>query len=467
MRRSWINWLNPSSDNSSLSCYAAPAPLPLGSLHNGNGPYRISINIDRTFLGTAAASVGTTPGTASQHHSSRCVVEKPVIRPPGERNATPPAEALAAERNTPVPAVSSASPPEQNRGLASSEHGRPSPSFDRSFPAKAPHSFAATDVHDIYTSAEIRADLEPYKQENIRLAHCSDTVTSIQPGIRAWNRQNILLAGPDGKVRRFPPDNGTQSRTSGGIPGLGRTLARQTHFIYDARVEHIRHTVAEYVVNPANATMTFMVEGRPSRSVLPDRAMYALPGKKWMVPQSEFRDCTFACEAMLLAEGQPADKARKIVSDTPSPDQPRDTEELCASLRERSGAQTKVIEQGRMSDKAFIKQLETSIKRYGPCIFSPQRDHAYVCDEVEGDPDAPVFTVRDPFSANCLKIDAHAFLRTTPFGGMAEKGNGEAIFLLKESSCLTTYEFSRAEERGHRGGASGTADQQSQAALEP
>jgi hypothetical protein len=54
--------------------------------------------------------------------------------------------------------------------------------------------------------------------------------------------------------------------------------------------------------------MEFKVGGQSFQSISGTKAVYPLPGGKWMVPQLEFRDCTFACEEMLLAEGKAADE---------------------------------------------------------------------------------------------------------------------------------------------------------------
>jgi hypothetical protein len=219
-------------------------------------------------------------------------------------------------------------------------------------------------------------------------------------------------------VRRFPVDNGTSYRVFGGredrFPeSIGRTFSKQTDVIYDAHRDAIHQTHAECRVNPSAATVEFKVNGQSVQSISGTHAVYPLPAGKWMVPQPEFRDCTFACEEMLLAEGKPAHQVSEQMRNFSSQGNRRTLDDQCQSLQARSGRTPKVVKGDGISSAASRKELQSSIAKYGPCILN-MNGHARILDSIEEGADGHLLTLRDPFSASFLKIKDHEAFWANP-----------------------------------------------------
>ncbi|MCA8003521.1 hypothetical protein, partial [Burkholderia metallica] len=271
-------------------------------------------------------------------------------------------------------------------------------------------SFPATSVRSVHNLDTVMDD-EPYKKPIMPLLPYSQKFLERYPACRAYGAYDVFVSGPDGKVRRFPVDGGTNYSVYGGrddrIPeSIGRTFSMQTHVIYDAHRDEIHQAIAEYWVNPSSATMEFKVNGLSVQSISSTHAIYPLPGGKWMVPQPKFRDCTFACEEMLLAEGKPAHQVSEQTRNFRSHGYRRTLDEQCQSLQARSGCTPMVVKGDGISSAASLKELQSSIAKYGPGILD-MNGHARIIDSIEEGEDGHLLTMRDPFSASFLKIKNH------------------------------------------------------------
>lgn len=259
---------------------------------------------------------------------------------------------------------------------------------------------------------------EPYALMAIPVAGRTDELQGDFPTLYAWNNGNLFFVSPDGKARRFPPDTGTAGRLNRrGIWESGRRLEQQIRYIYDAPVAKIHQTIGEYVLDPEQATASFVVNGEPVQSALSEVALFPLPENKWMIPQPNLRSCTYACEAMLLAEGKNREEAMLIRRETKMPDGRREFKEIARSLTQKTGREAApLLRRANQSDEDFILALEATLHAHGPCIFDAQGGHVRILDKIERNENGTFFTMRDPFCGSYLQIDAIAHLHTHPDG---------------------------------------------------
>lgn len=288
-------------------------------------------------------------------------------------------------------------------------------------------------------NAEIHAINNPYACPAVKVAGRPESLGDAFPTLYAWNNQHLFFVSPDGKIRRFAPDNctGTSGRLNcyDYIPS-GRALERQINYIYDAPVAQIRQTIGEYVLDPEQGTATFMVNGEPVQSVMDDVPLYALPGGKWMIPQRYLRSCTYACELMLLLEGKTREEAIGIVKQFTMHDGRRTFDELANSLTRKTGREVvRLSRESSQSDEDFILSLEAHLKAHGPCVFDAQGGHVRILDKVDRTEHGIFFTLRDPFCGSCLQVDAIAHLQMkedgTDGGAAAKRQTGEVALFLK------------------------------------
>jgi len=78
------------------------------------------------------------------------------------------------------------------------------------------------------------------------LTHFSPEFSAAYPQVRAKSKVGFLAESPDGKIRRFPNDEGTMSFMSFSANGpemMGSGLERQLGWIYDSHRDHVRETI--------------------------------------------------------------------------------------------------------------------------------------------------------------------------------------------------------------------------------
>ncbi|MBN3829958.1 hypothetical protein G3O00_41315 [Burkholderia sp. Ac-20384] len=275
------------------------------------------------------------------------------------------------------PSGSSAQPP---------DFAIPSSSRNVSSPTDLDLSFPAASVGGVHDRNAVEHDVRPYKKATISLLPYSQKFLEKHPMFRAHGTKDVFVSGPDGKVRRFPVDHGTGHETirreDGFFECIGRQLKSQAGIIYDAHRDSISQVFAEYKVNPKAATAKFKVNGQTVQSISDTHAIYPLPGGKWMVPQAELRDCSYACEEMLLGEGKPANQMIEQMRNYKEVGRRREVSDLYQSLQVRSGRAPHVVSGGRGSNTVFFNELKYSIAKYGPCILN-LNGHTRILDTIE------------------------------------------------------------------------------------
>ena len=345
-------------------------------------------------------------------------------------------------------------------GLQRSGTTRPTPRTFASVSASAAasptavrRSFSSSSMHsDVSDDASHDSDVMPYENIANPIFPHSQAFLKVAPACRGSNRNNTFVEGPDGKIRRFPVDEGSsdliESEPDRPLETIGRTFRKQIAFIYDAPRAAIHETLAEYAIDPEAGTMVFKVGGEAVQSINGRFGVYPLPDGKWMVPQIEFRGCTHACEEMLLAEGKPAAQVQKQMKDfgglgettgrpsltARSSATRRNQEEQISSLKKRAGRTPIVVTGKEIGSTASIGKLKTALAENGPCILG-MHGHVRILDQIEESAEGTVFTLRDPFSASFLKVKEHdAFWRSpeapsSNTAGAATTCSWDAIFL--------------------------------------
>ncbi len=125
-----------------------------------------------------------------------------------------------------------------------------------------------------------------------------------------------------------------------------------------------------------------------------------------MVPQTELRDCMYACEEMLLAEEKTSAEVIEQMKNYEIVGVRRNTDVLLDSLRDRSGYEPLLYDIKEAPAPASLEFLKGEIDKYGPCIFM-SRGHARILDDIEKTSEGYMLSVRDPFSGSFLKIKDH------------------------------------------------------------
>ena len=223
-------------------------------------------------------------------------------------------------------------------------------------------------------------------------------------------RDDVMVKGIDGKLRRFPADNGTVILLRNGWPdgsmlALGRTFLQQRRMLYDAHKDAIAESISEYVVDSETQRLVYKAGDTPIRSLRSDLDVFSLPGAKWMVPQTEFRGCTYACETMLLLEGKSAAEATATMRNFSGSDSRRNVSQVAAALCNASRRLSKVLSHHLTSD-TWVALLKENLARYGPGILNID-GHARVLDAIDTTRKGHVFTMRDPFTGSFLRIRDH------------------------------------------------------------
>ncbi len=225
-----------------------------------------------------------------------------------------------------------------------------------------------------------------------------------------------MLAEPmvrceDGRVRRFPRSNGGIDQDYRGQVQLG--------MIYDVDSSRISRRIGGIELLPDNRRAAFLVDGHPVHPIkLGVFTLYQLPGGKFMVPQPGFRDCSTACELMMLLDHQAVSTDGQSEATVQSLarrlDRRRTGEQIMSSLQSTTRRVPQLVEHpiraarsGRPNlDKAAWRDLAAKINEMGPCILS-NGGHDVMLDEVREEPHGNFFmTIREPFHGTVLEFPA-------------------------------------------------------------
>lgn len=236
------------------------------------------------------------------------------------------------------------------------------------------------------------------------------------PQCVGFGKDELIATGPDGKNRRCGLDRGTtfmfpNGRIDGQHLAIGRTQISQLDMIYDAHRDAIAESIAEYSFDIKTGNLCFKKNGEITPSLLTSYDVFDLGNGKWMVPQREFRDCTHACEEMLLLEGKSASEAEVQLTNFEWEGNRRDNPEIIKSIERRTGRKAHIVESRNspglsLNTEESVAVLKEGIAHFGPCILS-SGGHARILDAVETTPDGHVFTMRDPFHGSVLKVRNH------------------------------------------------------------
>ena len=264
----------------------------------------------------------------------------------------------------------------------------------------------------------------------------SSKFSEAYPQVRAVSELGLMVEGPDGKIRRFPFDFGTKFEYGSPFEQMGRSIARQLGYIYDADRKHVIETLGEYRFDAAAKTVSFEVKGQATGSITDDAAIYDLGSGKWMLPQREFRGCTQACEEMLLAEGKTAEEVlqqtAKKMELIGKQEDGRSEDEYVKSLESRSSRKTVRFHAIDPADPKCLDKLMEALEIHGPCIFSSD-GHARILDRMEKTADGQlILDVRDPFSGSALRIAMHDEFAREPNPLTARRW--DAVFLQRRET---------------------------------
>jgi hypothetical protein len=269
---------------------------------------------------------------------------------------------------------------------------------------------------------ESHPEARDYRKARIPLLQPSPKFCAKYPSVPAYAATGeIVVRSDEGRFQRFPPDRGNQlpvhSFAHPEYPGeaIGRTQARQLNEIYDGRLETVRETVAEYSYDPVARTLSFEVGGNAVGSIALKFPIYALPGRKWMLPQQDIMDCSYAVEEMLLAEGKASLQVYEQLADYRPVGNRRSFEDMEKSLNRR-GATTSVLKGDSFSPKETMAALRAGLQDHGPCAFG-YGAHERIIDSVEDDPEGLLVQVRDPMPGSVRKVVADDRMFQTGYAG--------------------------------------------------
>lgn len=208
---------------------------------------------------------------------------------------------------------------------------------------------------------------------------------------------NSFVRCADGEIRRFP-----------GTFDANPTFKSQikSGMIYDSDKKHIVTCVAGYKFNSKDGTGAFEVEGVKQKPVFKDGniEVYKLGKNRHMVPQPNFRSCTYACENMLLMDQGYLRPDKPLIM----PDTRRESPEILKSIKQNTrGVDPIVFEislDPKKTNSAAIKDLKNKIEKFGPCLFTIG-GHDRMLDEIQEKNGKFFFTIRDPFHGTCNVVE--------------------------------------------------------------
>jgi hypothetical protein len=299
------------------------------------------------------------------------------------------------------------------------------PNALQGLPADArPASSAPLQAAPVAVSLALAAHPDP----RCRLLPFPPAIRQSHPPCLASNDHHFAVLGEDGVVRRFPPDNGASTlypvfdREGRMLDArsIGETFKKQLAFYYDAHADAIIDRRAGYMFDPDTNLLVYHVYGQPVDSLTDRIEAYLVAPGKWMIPQDEVRGCTYACEDMLLAEGEPPEAvARQLGGQgslgTYGVDGRRSSREIVESLGMRSGRQPVAVDANAWTMERSIEVLQAMLEQHGPCILSTV-GHARMLDGISRQSDDWVFDMRDPFTGTTAGILNHEGLWAPAWG---------------------------------------------------
>ncbi|MCC4622401.1 hypothetical protein LL965_20935 [Xanthomonas cassavae CFBP 4642] len=248
----------------------------------------------------------------------------------------------------------------------------------------------------------------------------------LSDGPREWMAEPMVRCS-DGRIRRYPPSKGTSSHY---VDQVAQGL------IYDIPSDRVTHRFGSIEPSADRKHASFVADGYSISPIqIGQFKAYPLPGGRFMVPQLGFKDCTHACELMMLL-----DHGAVSIDDKYKASRlgfRREMLEIMESLQSRTGRTSQIVthrinyKSGLLgpheSRKTAWRDLSSKIDEMGPCILS-KGGHVVMLDKVREEKGNFYLTIREPFHGTSLEFrDTSEFFRDHL--GKKENVTVEAVFL--------------------------------------
>lgn len=253
----------------------------------------------------------------------------------------------------------------------------------------------------------------------------------IPPNVKYGPMAEPMVRCSDGLVRRYPrADDSSRNYLSQVEQGLiydapaDRVTKRIGGFNLSSNGEHAAFEVEDYAVSPIKVGWQFKA--------------YPLPNGKVLVPQPGFRDCTNACELMMMFDHGHVGFHNADRFTAENLGNRRELSDIMASLRHKTGWIPIMVEHDvsykkstfgatHPSRKQAWRDLAKKINEMGPCILA-KGGHVVMLDEVREENGKFHLTIREPFHGTSLEFrDTAKFFANQLH--LPERVHLEAIFL--------------------------------------
>lgn len=235
----------------------------------------------------------------------------------------------------------------------------------------------------------------------------------------------------DGLVRRFPSAGDSSSNYMAQV---------EKGLIYDAPADRVTKRIGGFSVSGNGSHAAFEVDGY---AVSPIKVgwqfqAYPLPNGKVLVPQPGFRDCTNACELMMMFDHGHIGFHNADRYEGENMGNRRELSEIMASLQHKTGWTPVMVEHdisykkgtfgsAHPSRKQAWRDLAKKINEMGPCIFA-KGGHVVMLDGIRESQGKFHLTIREPFHGTSLEFRDTAKFFADQFR-TPDRVHLEAIFL--------------------------------------
>lgn len=227
-------------------------------------------------------------------------------------------------------------------------------------------------------------------------------------GPAEWFVEPYIRAS-DGLVRRFP-----EIRSNFGH--FGDQIKKG--IIYDGAAHLVTKRYAGLEVSRDGTAPVFVVNGMPMAATkFRNFDVYPISGNRFMVPQPSFKDCSSACELMLLLDHGKVDLTDMNSSTVYAANAARDTAAIAWSIGKATGSEPLQVTHQLNYKSSFFSQdksrklawrdLGKKIEQHGPCILG-KGGHVVMLDNVRESKGKFFLSIRDPFHATSIEIQESA-----------------------------------------------------------
>ena len=230
----------------------------------------------------------------------------------------------------------------------------------------------------------------------------------VPPHIKDYRLAEPMVRCPDGIVRRFPPSEDSSRNYLSQV---------EKGTIYDVPSELISQRIGGIELSPDRSQIAFKVAGYAVSPIQIGHGQfkaYALPSGRVIVPQPGFRDCTHACELMMLLDHGDVPFERVDRYNASNLGSRREISDIVSSLRAKSGREpvladyTVNYKRGRLGGrhetrKQAWRDIARKIEQMGPCILS-KNGHVVMLDSVREERGHFFLTIREPFHGTCVEF---------------------------------------------------------------